>query len=73
MDPDSSQTDSNRHDPFHMPADAVRRNITPTPASTGVVGLLAHSSLQIPQLKLRRKEGRMITERSSRYYDIELE
>jgi len=36
----------------------VRRNIIPTPASTGIGGLQAHNSLQIPQLELRRKEGR---------------
>jgi hypothetical protein len=36
VDTDISQTDSLRHDPFRMPADAVRRNITPTPANTGI-------------------------------------
>jgi hypothetical protein len=49
-----------------MPAaDAVRRNITPTPANTGIVGLQTKKQLTNTSTpKEGRKERRMITQRS---------
>jgi hypothetical protein len=44
-DPEKSQTTSPRHGSFRMPADAMRRNIAPTPANSGTERLPTQNAL----------------------------